>query len=112
MCAEGDWSTPPNCSALLHSLINVTEAILLQNHSTSLVNLSTIDQLVDDAIFSYEKCPDVEECLLGIASCHVNSTCINTNESYICECDRGYGLSFPIHTTPSLSDSLSHSIDP
>ena len=33
---------------------------------------------------------DVNECDIGIDSCHMNATCINTVGSYDCKCDRGF----------------------
>ena len=32
---------------------------------------------------------DIDECK-GNHSCHVNATCTNTNESYLCECHLGF----------------------
>uniref|UniRef100_UPI00358F442D multiple epidermal growth factor-like domains protein 8 n=1 Tax=Myxine glutinosa TaxID=7769 RepID=UPI00358F442D len=40
--------------------------------------------------WSYTSCPDVDECLLLPHNCHHNAICINTPESYICQCSRGY----------------------
>ena len=33
---------------------------------------------------------DLNECLLGIANCDINSLCRNTDGSFTCECLRGY----------------------
>ena len=44
----------------------------------------------ESADWSYHMCPDVEECLLGLAKCHKNATCKNTPTSYNCTCNRGF----------------------
>ena len=89
VCVSGDYSTSSNCSATLHSYMNVTDVLLSQNISESLINSSNAAELAENATFSYETCPDVLECYLGIARCDGNSTCINTLEGYDCECNRG-----------------------
>ena len=33
---------------------------------------------------------DVDECNVGINTCHVNATCNNTEGSYICSCSEGF----------------------
>lgn len=33
---------------------------------------------------------DVEECDLGIHTCHQHATCTNTKGSFLCACNRGY----------------------
>ncbi|EDO43458.1 predicted protein, partial [Nematostella vectensis] len=40
--------------------------------------------------WAYDKCPDVNECRLGLDSCHYNSTCVNTYGTYHCICNPGY----------------------
>ncbi|XP_004365629.1 hypothetical protein CAOG_00758 [Capsaspora owczarzaki ATCC 30864] len=41
--------------------------------------------------WNYATCPDVDECLTGQANCPVNSTvCVNTPDSYECQCLPGY----------------------
>ena len=35
---------------------------------------------------------EVDECVAGIHDCDDNSVCINTNSSYICECNAGYNM--------------------
>lgn len=42
------------------------------------------------ASWSYDRCPDVEECRLGLHHCHANATCHNTFDGYNCECNRGF----------------------
>lgn len=86
---SGDYSTSSNCSATLHSYMNVTDVLLTQNISASLINSSNAAELAENATFSYETCPDVQECELGIDQCDSNSTCINTADGYLCECNQG-----------------------
>lgn len=43
-----------------------------------------------DPVWSYPSCPDVEECRLGLHSCHPFATCVNTPTSFECHCERGY----------------------
>ena len=38
----------------------------------------------------YHKCPDIDECALNLDSCHINATCINTEGSYVCKCNKGF----------------------
>ena len=42
------------------------------------------------ARWAYARCPDVDECRLGLARCHLRATCLNTPLSYECHCQRGY----------------------
>ena len=44
----------------------------------------------EPASWSYGVCPDVQECRLGLHDCHENASCINTFESFVCECNRGF----------------------
>ncbi len=44
----------------------------------------------EPAEWSYGICPDVEECRLGLHDCHDNATCLNTFDSYDCNCNRGF----------------------
>lgn len=43
-----------------------------------------------EAVWSYASCPDVEECRLGLHTCHPSATCVNTPTSYECHCERGF----------------------
>ncbi|XP_017559477.1 multiple epidermal growth factor-like domains protein 8 isoform X2 [Pygocentrus nattereri] len=43
-----------------------------------------------DSVWSYLSCPDVEECRLGLHTCHPSATCVNTPTSYECHCERGF----------------------
>ena len=36
------------------------------------------------------KISDIDECDLGIDTCHLRATCENIDGSYICECSEGY----------------------
>ncbi|XP_047130543.1 multiple epidermal growth factor-like domains protein 8 isoform X1 [Hydra vulgaris] len=40
--------------------------------------------------WSYEVCPDINECALNIFSCDINAYCVNTMYSYECKCKQGY----------------------
>ena len=42
------------------------------------------------ASWSYFSCPDVDECLLGLASCSAMADCANTPRSYTCTCRPGF----------------------
>ncbi|KAG0725000.1 Multiple epidermal growth factor-like domains protein 8 [Chionoecetes opilio] len=44
----------------------------------------------NSALWSYAKCPDVDECLLGLHDCHTNATCANRDPGYNCTCNRGF----------------------
>ncbi|XP_033641193.1 multiple epidermal growth factor-like domains protein 8 [Asterias rubens] len=46
--------------------------------------------VADPADWSYEFCPDVQECLLGLDNCHPNATCNNTQTGFECTCNRGF----------------------
>ena len=35
-------------------------------------------------------CTDIDECVLGLNSCHEFANCINNPGSYRCSCDNGY----------------------
>uniref|UniRef100_A0A8C4SXY5 Multiple EGF like domains 8 n=1 Tax=Erpetoichthys calabaricus TaxID=27687 RepID=A0A8C4SXY5_ERPCA len=44
----------------------------------------------EPSLWSYRTCPDVDECQLGMHSCHAFATCHNTLDSFECHCNRGY----------------------
>ncbi|KAK3588362.1 hypothetical protein CHS0354_005627 [Potamilus streckersoni] len=72
-CVDGDFSGPDsreNCSALISQVSNISAS--------------------DPASWSYQMCPDVDECRLGLDNCHVHATCINTYNSFYCQCNKGY----------------------
>eukprot|EP00794_Sanderia_malayensis_P010746 gene10746-11897_t len=67
LCRDGDFAGPKyggNCSAIMNT--NETAA------------------------WSYDRCPDVDECRLKMDKCNSNATCFNTYGSYICICNRGF----------------------
>ncbi|XP_067662212.1 multiple epidermal growth factor-like domains protein 8 [Haliotis asinina] len=73
VCLYGDFSGPEvdgNCSALISEEYNVSAS--------------------EPADWVYDICMDVEECLLGLYECHPNATCINTFDSYECQCNKGF----------------------
>jgi len=65
-CYDGDFSGPVNhkCSDIMQT-----------NQTVS---------------WSYDRCPDADECRLKVDDCHGNASCINTYGSYNCICNRGY----------------------
>jgi EGF domain len=40
--------------------------------------------------WAYAGCPDINECSLGLASCHPQADCTNLPGSYNCSCRRGF----------------------
>ncbi|XP_014282328.1 multiple epidermal growth factor-like domains protein 8 [Halyomorpha halys] len=44
----------------------------------------------EDAAWSYDECPDVDECQQRLHDCHENAKCTNTHGSYSCQCKRGF----------------------
>ncbi|XP_072048547.1 multiple epidermal growth factor-like domains protein 8 [Amphiura filiformis] len=73
ICHSGDFQGPA---------VNIT--------CSALVGVQYNRSLSDPADWSYRSCPDVEECRLELDDCHANATCINTPESYQCECKQGF----------------------
>ncbi|XP_053908557.1 LOW QUALITY PROTEIN: multiple epidermal growth factor-like domains protein 8 [Cuculus canorus] len=70
-CLEGDFSGVrgfPNCSVALGALTPPAVA----------------------AAWAYAECPDVDECRLGLATCHPRARCRNTPGAFECRCRRGY----------------------
>ena len=41
----------------------------------------------------YQHSTDIDECGSGVADCGEHGVCVNSEGSYSCECERGYGLS-------------------
>nr|KAG5710511.1 hypothetical protein BaRGS_013157 [Batillaria attramentaria] len=73
VCVDGDFTGPSKeltCSAVVAESFNISS-----NESAS---------------WSYDRCPDVEECRLGLHDCHPNATCRNTPQSYECRCNQGF----------------------
>ncbi|XP_077985026.1 multiple epidermal growth factor-like domains protein 8 [Glandiceps talaboti] len=71
ICYDGDYSGPNSPSSC--------QQLIAVEHGVSEI-----------ADWSYDVCPDVAECRLGLDDCHHNATCINTHESFTCECNRGF----------------------
>ena len=44
----------------------------------------------DPAAWMYDKCLDVDECAHDVDNCDENSSCENTETSYICKCNKGF----------------------
>ena len=51
---------------------------------------SNLSSSANASEWEYEKCPDINECILGIDVCKNNSKCINHDGSYECKCDDGF----------------------
>ncbi|XP_071957536.1 multiple epidermal growth factor-like domains protein 8 [Antedon mediterranea] len=56
----------------------------------SLVAIDYNTTINETADWSYAECPPVEECRLGLDNCHENALCIDTDESFYCECLQGF----------------------
>lgn len=72
-CLPGDFSGPlggGNCSQWVGEGLGLSVAL--------------------PARWAYARCPDVDECRLGLARCHPRASCLNTPLSYECHCQRGY----------------------
>ena len=54
------------------------------------MNCSVIMQTNQTVQWSYDHCPDADECRLKLDDCHGNASCINTDGSYNCICNRGF----------------------
>ena len=85
-CTDGDyggvWGNNGTC--------NVVEA-LVTNTTDGSGNASTVTEYVQvNGTWSYDLCPDKDECALGDARCGPNATCLNTYGSYACICQEGY----------------------
>jgi multipile epidermal growth factor-like domains protein 8 len=40
--------------------------------------------------WAYERCPDVDECTLGLHDCPMNASCVNKEVGFGCVCDAGF----------------------
>ncbi|KAJ8289826.1 hypothetical protein GJAV_G00005770 [Gymnothorax javanicus] len=100
-CQRGDWaglqdSTFPNCSmAVAEARASSPEPQTLAPPRVSEMEMEVehVEGVVEgerEAVWSYPSCPDVEECVLGLHSCHPFASCVNTPTSYECHCERGY----------------------
>lgn len=71
VCTEGDFGGGrgiESCSRLVAGEYNIT----------------------GEASWSYEMCPTVDECKLGVYECHPNASCQDTISSYDCKCKQGF----------------------
>ncbi|XP_052789212.1 multiple epidermal growth factor-like domains protein 8 [Mya arenaria] len=75
VCIEGDFAGPYG---------NVTCSAIVNTNHGNIVKMS------DHSDWSYSRCPDVNECTLGLSHCHANATCTDTPDEYICTCNRGF----------------------
>ncbi|XP_023931409.1 multiple epidermal growth factor-like domains protein 8 isoform X3 [Lingula anatina] len=73
VCVLGDYVGASNVSSC--------SAVISESH-----NISSSEP----ADWSYQVCPDIQECILGLDDCHPNATCANTFDSYTCTCNRGF----------------------
>lgn len=70
-CYSGDFSGPEvNCSLVFY--------------------YASVPFNASNSSWAYNRCPDVDECALGLAKCAQNSTCLNVYGSYQCPCDEGF----------------------
>uniref|UniRef100_A0A8C8VJG7 Multiple EGF like domains 8 n=1 Tax=Pelusios castaneus TaxID=367368 RepID=A0A8C8VJG7_9SAUR len=60
------------------------------------------------AQWSYEQCPDVDECRLAMAHCHPVASCHNTPEAYECRCPRGYAGDGVTHCNQTCYEECGH----
>lgn len=44
----------------------------------------------DPSMWMYDKCLDVDECAHDVYDCDENASCVNTETSYICVCNKGF----------------------
>ncbi|GAB6023337.1 hypothetical protein CHUAL_008138 [Chamberlinius hualienensis] len=72
VCTEGDFRGPSDYTC--------------PSHVASRYNISEVEK----TDWTYDLCPDVEECSMGLHKCHTNATCTNTFDSYICTCNKGF----------------------
>ncbi|KPP71082.1 Multiple epidermal growth factor-like domains protein 8-like, partial [Scleropages formosus] len=100
-CLRGDWAGLDDNSSFNCSVAVAEVRALSPEPQTSspprvsememeMEHLNSIVEGEKEAVWSYPSCPDVEECRLGLHSCHLFATCINTPQSFECHCERGY----------------------
>ncbi|XP_076868849.1 multiple epidermal growth factor-like domains protein 8 [Brachyhypopomus gauderio] len=99
-CLKGDWGgmidpSATNCTTAVANVkatspepqtLSPPRPIELE------LELELLERVEDggEAVWSYPSCPDVEECRLGLHTCHPSATCVNTPTSYECHCERGF----------------------
>ncbi|KAI1886275.1 hypothetical protein AGOR_G00212320 [Albula goreensis] len=96
-CLRGDWaglrdSSSYNCSTAVAE-VHASSPEPQTSSPPRITEMEMEAELLEgekEAVWSYPSCPDVEECRLGLHSCHPYATCVNTPTSYECHCERGY----------------------
>ncbi|XP_010892421.2 multiple epidermal growth factor-like domains protein 8 [Esox lucius] len=97
-CLRGDWAgmddpSVNNCSVAVAEVRATSPEPQTSAPPRPMemeLELEHLDEGERDAVWSYPTCPDVEECRLGLHTCHPFATCVNTPTSYECHCERGY----------------------
>uniref|UniRef100_A0A2K5KJX8 Multiple epidermal growth factor-like domains protein 8 n=1 Tax=Cercocebus atys TaxID=9531 RepID=A0A2K5KJX8_CERAT len=92
-CLQGDFSGPlggGNCSLWVGEGLGLPVAL--------------------PARWAYARCPDVDECRLGLARCHPRATCLNTPLSYECHCQRGYQGDGISHCNRTCLEDCGHGV--
>ncbi|XP_067304723.1 multiple epidermal growth factor-like domains protein 8 [Pseudorasbora parva] len=103
-CLRGDWGgmddpSVVNCSMAVAEVKSISPEPqtlspprLMELEMEMELELELLEGMEGDgdAVWSYPSCPDVEECRLGLHTCHPSATCVNTPTSYECHCERGF----------------------
>ncbi|KAL8608232.1 hypothetical protein ACOMHN_016687 [Nucella lapillus] len=74
VCVDGDFTGPQ---------ANQTCSVMVGDQYSQLASS-------EPASWSYDRCPDVEKCRLGLHTCHPNATCHNSLDKYECHCNQGF----------------------
>ncbi|XP_061416595.1 multiple epidermal growth factor-like domains protein 8 [Lethenteron reissneri] len=61
-----------------------------------------------EVAWSYGACPDVEECALRLDNCHANASCVNTPDSFTCQCQRGFQGDGVVHCNKTCYNHCQH----
>uniref|UniRef100_S4R8P8 Multiple EGF-like-domains 8 n=1 Tax=Petromyzon marinus TaxID=7757 RepID=S4R8P8_PETMA len=61
-----------------------------------------------EVAWSYGACPDVEECTLRLDNCHANASCVNTPDSFTCQCQRGFQGDGVVHCNKTCYNHCQH----
>ena len=68
----------------------ITES-LANDAANETANDTSANETSPPADWSYNECPDVDECALGLDNCHENATCGNLyHQIPECRCNRGF----------------------
>ncbi|XP_021446912.2 multiple epidermal growth factor-like domains protein 8 isoform X1 [Oncorhynchus mykiss] len=97
-CLRGDWGgmddpSVYNCSVAVDEVRATSpepQTLAPPRPMEMEMELEHMEEGERDPVWSYPSCPDVEECRLGLHSCHPFATCVNTPTSFECHCERGY----------------------